>query len=122
MIFNPIVSGGGGSTAPFLEIDKNEADQYVYEEGACVLAAIYCEPALLGDPCLLLPLTTVMTFSTSEVEISTKNGFQYYRLQIGNAAVAMFNEAGPVVVIQSGGGVEIKPEGWSVRYFVYKDM
>ena len=121
MIVQPIVSGGGGSTAPFLEIDKNEADQYVYEEGACVLVAIYCEPALLGDPCLLLPLTNVMTLSASEVEISTKNGFQYYSVHIGNAQVAMLNEAGPVVVIQSS-GVETKPEGWSVRYFVYKDM
>ena len=118
---NPVISGGAGSTAPFLEIDKNEADQYVYEEGACVLVAIYCEPALLSDPCLLFPLTAVMTFSASEVEISTKNGPQYYSVQIGNSQVAMLNEAGPVVIIQSG-GVEIKPEGWSVRYFVYKDM
>ena len=121
MIVNPIVSGGGGS-APFFEIAQEELEHYVYDPESAILAVIYTNPPPnVDDPCLILPLTDVISDSMArgDVQFSLQDGFHYYLVSIGGGQIFIMNE-GEIIIHIDSHGVE-SSSGWSVRLFVYKD-
>ena len=125
MIFNPIVSGGGGS-APFFEIAPEEIEHYLFDDPeSAILAVIYTNPppsTNTNSPCLILPLTNVISSAAGmlNVEFYLQDAFHYYNVSIGGGTIYITNEEHETILNISSHGVETS-SGWSVRLFVYKD-
>lgn len=121
MVVNPIVSGGGAS-APFFEITQEELEHYLYDAESAVIAVIYTNPPpdTNVDPCLILPVTNIISNAMSgEAEFYLQDGFHYYLASIGAEQIIIMNE-GEIILYITYHGVE-SPSGWSVRLFVYQD-
>ena len=117
-----VVSGGGGggeNTTPFFEIQKEETSHYLNSSGYSVVVAIY-PISTYNEPCIFLPLTSMLNFAVPDAEITLPSGLVYYGIIIGNYQIVFTSEGGgsPILHIQIG-GYEVLPDGWSARYFVY---
>lgn len=120
MIFNPVVSGGGGeNTTPFFEIQKEETTHYLLNSsGYSVVVAIY-PTSTYSEPCIFLPLTGYFGFSAQNGEIDLPSGFVSYDISVGNYQIAFFAEDESRILHIQIGGYEKLPDGWSARYFAY---
>ena len=121
MIFNPVVSGGGGeNTTPFFEIQKEETTQYLmYSSGYSVVVAIY-PISTYSEPCIFLPLTTYFSFGSQNGEIDLPSGYVSCSIWVGNYSIRFTSEDGSRMLYISIGGDEVLPDGWSARYFAYR--
>ena len=119
MIFNPVVSGGGGeNTTPFFEIQKEETEHYLLNSsGYSVVVAIY-PISTYKEPCIFLPLTYEFYLAAQDVEFNFPSGVVYYNAIIGNWGIIFESGGSPILQIQIG-GYEKLPDGWSARYFAY---
>ena len=121
MIFNPVVSGGGGeNTTPFFEIQKEETTQYLmYSSGYSVVVAIY-PSSTYSEPCIFLPLTTYFSFGSSNGEIDLPSGYMSCNISVGNYGIRFSSEEGSTILLIQIGGHEELPDGWAARYFAYR--
>ena len=115
MIINSMVSGNaGGSAAPFFEIENDEIDYYI-NRNIPVVAAIYPP----DGSCLFLPIPTNIDIRSQNAEIYFSDDYLACNIVLANTQIAFIVDSGPILMISPG--YEVLPDGWTVRYFAYRE-
>lgn len=114
MVINSSSSGSGGSTAPFFEIENDEINYYT-NMNIPVVAAIYPP----DGSCFFLPIPTNIDIRSQNAEIYFSDDYLSCNIILANGQIAFLVDGSPILMIYSGH--EVLPDGWTVRYFAYRE-